>query len=328
MDIQRYLTNEPVLARPPSNLYRFQKLFRRNRAILTAIGAGVAALILGLALSLYLFVQERAARQRAEVAEKEQALLRQKAEDGAAMGAKITRARLLLTRNEPDQAEKIISEVPPHATLVPMYSYFGEVHARHVEWPLAITNYSLITKLAPDDPLAYTQLAPILLYVGDADGYRNCREVILKQFGATTGECWPGTWGSRRHRSTQPASSADLATIGRVVDLMLAREEPSGSIRFIRGLAAYRGESSFAAAEGSLHETPDPKDDPERAVEVLAVRAMTQYQLHNIEAAHADLSNSIAIARDKLPRPGKDHLGDNWTSWIAGAMPDAQKPAQ
>src|SRR5207245_2189149 len=31
LDIQRYLHNEPVTARPPSRLYRFQKLVRRNK---------------------------------------------------------------------------------------------------------------------------------------------------------------------------------------------------------------------------------------------------------------------------------------------------------
>src|SRR5262249_22110384 len=30
-DIERYLEDEPVLARPPSNVYRLQKLFRRHR---------------------------------------------------------------------------------------------------------------------------------------------------------------------------------------------------------------------------------------------------------------------------------------------------------
>src|SRR3974390_1221423 len=32
MDIQRHLNNEPVVARPQSHLYRFQKVVRRNRA--------------------------------------------------------------------------------------------------------------------------------------------------------------------------------------------------------------------------------------------------------------------------------------------------------
>src|SRR5580698_6277598 len=56
MDIQRYLTNEPIVARPPSTLYRLQKLVRRNKAIFIAVSTGVAALVIGLILSLYLFV--------------------------------------------------------------------------------------------------------------------------------------------------------------------------------------------------------------------------------------------------------------------------------
>jgi serine/threonine protein kinase/WD40 repeat protein len=45
MDIQRHLSNEPVSARPPSNLYRFQKLARRNRGALLAAGTVFAALL-------------------------------------------------------------------------------------------------------------------------------------------------------------------------------------------------------------------------------------------------------------------------------------------
>src|SRR6185312_8381253 len=41
-DIQRHLKNEPVVACPPSNLYRFQKLARRNKLVFAA-GVGIAA---------------------------------------------------------------------------------------------------------------------------------------------------------------------------------------------------------------------------------------------------------------------------------------------
>jgi serine/threonine protein kinase/WD40 repeat protein len=46
-DIQRHLANEPVLARPPSTTYRFQKAFRRNKLIFAAGTAIVVALVLG-----------------------------------------------------------------------------------------------------------------------------------------------------------------------------------------------------------------------------------------------------------------------------------------
>src|SRR5438874_10921442 len=38
-DIQRHLSNEPVIARPPSQFYRFQKAVRRNKVAFTAASA-------------------------------------------------------------------------------------------------------------------------------------------------------------------------------------------------------------------------------------------------------------------------------------------------
>jgi len=57
MDIQRFLGNEPVLARPPSTLYRFQKFARRNRLALTMAGFLVLVLILATVFSAALAVR-------------------------------------------------------------------------------------------------------------------------------------------------------------------------------------------------------------------------------------------------------------------------------
>src|SRR5438445_6514306 len=45
-DLRRHLDNEPVVARPPSNLYRFQKMVRRNKMPFAAVGAVIFALLL------------------------------------------------------------------------------------------------------------------------------------------------------------------------------------------------------------------------------------------------------------------------------------------
>jgi WD40 repeat protein/serine/threonine protein kinase len=47
-DIERHLNLEPVVARPPSNLYRFQKMVRRNKLAFVATTAVFASLILGM----------------------------------------------------------------------------------------------------------------------------------------------------------------------------------------------------------------------------------------------------------------------------------------
>src|SRR6185312_1206334 len=98
MDIQRYLNNEPVTARPPSSMYRLQKLVRRNKTVFAATGAVAFALLIGFGLSLYLFIQERQARQRAVAAEQEQNRMRQEAEKRAEIGQKLGQAGLLISR--------------------------------------------------------------------------------------------------------------------------------------------------------------------------------------------------------------------------------------
>ena len=64
MDIKRHLNNEAVLARPPSNLYRLQKLARRHRGPIAAAVALVGMLILGaVASATYALKASRAEKQ-------------------------------------------------------------------------------------------------------------------------------------------------------------------------------------------------------------------------------------------------------------------------
>jgi len=70
-DIARHLNNEPILARPPTQVYRFQKMVRRNKLAFAAASAVLVALILGLGVSTWMFFHEKQARQRAVAAEKE-----------------------------------------------------------------------------------------------------------------------------------------------------------------------------------------------------------------------------------------------------------------
>ncbi len=53
MDIQRHLQDEAVSASPPGQLYKIQKLVRRNKLAFAAIGAVMLSLVIGLAAALW-----------------------------------------------------------------------------------------------------------------------------------------------------------------------------------------------------------------------------------------------------------------------------------
>ena len=66
MDIQRHLSSEPVLARPPSRLYEFQKTVRRHKFGFAAATALILVLAAGVLTSTWQAVEATRAR-KAEV---------------------------------------------------------------------------------------------------------------------------------------------------------------------------------------------------------------------------------------------------------------------
>src|SRR5208283_4891164 len=82
MDIKRHLNNEPVVARPPSRLYEFQKTVRRHKFGFAAAAALVTVLAAGVLVSGSETI-------RARRAEQEQARLRQQAETEAAKSRQV-----------------------------------------------------------------------------------------------------------------------------------------------------------------------------------------------------------------------------------------------
>jgi eukaryotic-like serine/threonine-protein kinase len=118
VDIQRYLTDEPVLAGPPSNTYRMRKFARKNRKLL------VAAAVVGVLLVTTTLASIWAAVQSARLAETEHEL-RGTAEQRADAERKakeeiewsfylhrIARAQQELLAENTGRAEELLDECP------------------------------------------------------------------------------------------------------------------------------------------------------------------------------------------------------------------------
>jgi WD40 repeat protein/serine/threonine protein kinase/tetratricopeptide (TPR) repeat protein len=107
-DVVRHLSNEPVTARPPSGLYRLQKLVGRNKLAFAAGGAVIAALIIGLGFATWGFIRERQARAVAVRLGREQAQLRREAE------AAKEKAQVEASRADTNAAEARIALAASH----------------------------------------------------------------------------------------------------------------------------------------------------------------------------------------------------------------------
>ena len=93
-DLKRHLNNEPVVARPPSAAYRFQKAFRRNKLAFAAATAVAAALVAGIGVSTWQVVRATARRSGKPKRRKRRAAA---AAEGA-VGAKSSRDRAAARR--------------------------------------------------------------------------------------------------------------------------------------------------------------------------------------------------------------------------------------
>jgi len=82
VDVQRYLDGEPVTARPPSSVYRFQKFARRHQAPLVAAAAILLTIIAASAVSVWQAIRALKAEGNAHQAQIAESFLRRQAETG------------------------------------------------------------------------------------------------------------------------------------------------------------------------------------------------------------------------------------------------------
>ncbi len=204
MDIRRHLNYEPVLARPPSRIYRLQKLVRRNKSVFVAATAVGAALIAGLGTSTWLFLKEREARQRAVAAELQQTRLTQEAELARANEAKlrrqaearerITQAGILVSDGNFEDADKMVSEGFPSEPSIEgarVLRSLTEWHVLQGQWDQAADRFGLLLQVNQLDgweqgALDFFACGVCLVNSGRTEHYEDFRRQALLRFGAMT----------------------------------------------------------------------------------------------------------------------------------------------
>jgi eukaryotic-like serine/threonine-protein kinase len=199
MDVERYLDEEAVLARPPSQLYRLHKLVRRNRMVFLSGAVAIITLLVGSISTTCLLIKERealrtavVARRQAETATAKEEQLRREAESRET----VKEISLLMAQNHYEQADELLSRVSlerPSLETEALLRILGDWNAINGRWPRAIERFASLTKLRPQDgsgtSLDQFRLGMALVESGKRDDYERFRQEIISPFegaGSTT----------------------------------------------------------------------------------------------------------------------------------------------
>lgn len=328
MDIQRHRHHEPVVARPPRRLYRFQKLVRRNRIVFAAGGAVALALVIGMGTSTWLFLREREARQRAVAAEQQQARLRHEAE----VREKITQAALLVSEERFGEADTLLNEITltqPTIEGAAVLRAVGEWHAVQNRWKQAAERFALLLQVNQLEgfdvsSLDHLRAGPPFVEVGDTRAYERFRQDAIARFAGTT---FPYTDRILKISLLLPANKAvidSLAPFAEATGKFCAEADASGDVftaawRSVSlALFAYRKGNDTDAADWCRRCLAYPGSNAPRTATARAILAMACHRLGQAEAAHAELR----AAREIVDRQFKNRADRGnpvqgfWFDWV------------
>jgi serine/threonine protein kinase len=330
MDIERYLQHEPVVARPPSRRYRFQKLVRRNRGVFAAAAAVAAALCIGLGVSTWLFLMERQARQRAVAAEQKEIELRRQAE----LREKITQVTLLVNQEKFTEADELLGNISlsqPTLESAAVLRSLGEWYACQQNWTAAAERLSRLLQVNQFDgwdvaTLDYLECGPALIESGNLPAYEHFRQAAIARFSGAT---YPVADRIVKISLLLPADHQLIESLKPLADVTrqtFDAAESGGQEDSFRaawqcislGLMEYRRGDFAAAEKWSRRCLAYAEPNASRTATAHVILAMTLQRLHQNAGARAELAlGQEAIDgkfRAALDRGSAPH--GFWFDWV------------
>jgi len=306
LDVQRCLDNEPILARPPSQIYRLQKLVRRNKIVCAAGSVTLIALVGSSTISTWLLIKERAARQRAVVAEqqkgsleKEAGMLRRNVESQK----RFAQALLLFKERKFEKADEILDSLPiPNAApeFASMYRELGDWHALSERWSKAKARLDVLTQInqlgSTESTMDDARYASLLAGRGYPEEYERFRESLLSRYAGTDNP----VIAQRviRESLLTPANNELLTALDSFADTLEKSINQAGDSRdraksvwesYAMALMTYRRGDYESALRWCQRDNSQSSGFPTRDYSVRIIQAMTYTRLGRPAEAKAEL---------------------------------------
>jgi serine/threonine protein kinase len=342
MDIRRYLNGEPVLACPPSRIYRFQKLVSRNKVIFASAFIVLITLVTGLGISTRFFLKERKDRI-------EQEKLRQIVEQARAnelqlqkqMEAreKVTQAGVLLSHGAMEQADALVDPIParlfsPSSEATSVFRGLGDWNMLQGRWQKAADRYVVVVQVNQVDRAEQSIVAtgdllvaqPLLIEAGNIPAYERTRKMALNRLAGTP---YPSAAEQLLKTSLLlPADNSIMAMmppleklIGDSLKDYNLKENDNLWIlatwrSFALALLEYRRGNFNASVDWLEKCSTYPDQTPSCVASAHILRSMNQFQLGDMTLAEAELATGQKMVEDHFRN--KLELGDNKTGKLGG----------
>jgi serine/threonine protein kinase len=346
LEVKRFLSNEPVSARPPSNVYRLQKTIQRNKLLFVTIGIIATLLLVTLVSLLVSLANERKARFTYELstvrglsstAEKRgnwrevEKLRRQSLElshklNGSEHPDTISDVeelvRALRAQSKLLEAEQVLRGALTPAFLrnpasAKLLYRRADLMALQGRWTDAAADAARCIERQPTEQYYYHVLAPLLIMNGDLPAY----EQLCKRIQATFTNTTNPYWAERRAIDCllRPNPVVDLRLAGQFADSALTLgsglKDRWPYFRVCKAMSDYRL-GRYAQAITWAEKSLDSSEVYARA-QGCAVLAMANWQLGRLGEAPQMLAKGEALAPDTTPDRGVYTGGHAaWIDWL------------
>ena len=342
MDVQRYLNEEPVLARPPSRMYRFNKLVRRNRIVFMASGVALFGLLGGLGTSTWLFFREREAREEqarlrvvAEVARANEVRLREDAE----AADKAAQAAVHLRYNEREAADRLVDtisaeHVPRSLESANTFMALANWNLMRNSWKEAAERFNLLARVLTSVDMTDTNrisqdFLPTLTAVcewGEPGQYEELRALAIKRFANSANSIV-----AEQVIKATLLKPADTETLERILPLSKLIEDSSNVPgqnpadkahmeawrQFSLALIAYRQGHLESAGKWARQSLSTATRSPSRATSNQIILAMLDLKKGRIREARATLADSRYQVSRWEAEPFRINTSEGmlWSNW-------------
>ena len=296
-DIQRHLTHEPVLAGPPSAVYRARKFARRHRVWVAAAAAATLALVVGLSLALVGWrralqagtvageERDRAVQAEADAKELLELFSDKLVADDEMVGLLETAARLAREKLGPTNQAALSFAAPLARNM-----------GRLGEWTNALELYLSLINADPGNSDYWQCGHAAALAAARPEVARELRQDMAKRFAASRNPT--DTVRLAKALLLPPENESHLETATACANRALQAQPKDLSCRIAQGLAEYR-RGHWSEALKWLQEG-ERSEDPNVAALAFCFGAMARRQMGQTTDAQEALSRAWRLLRVPL----------------------------